>query len=276
MEKCVRLRATLRDRPRPTPFARQTWSWTFLDPANVQRLDLSPAARAAVSRLLAAVHVPQALQDRLTVPVVARTRTGNRTNLFRVVWTEADEQKLRLLRMHRLRRLRSRSAPVQSLNLAVVAVTTLLFASLVGGRLSREEAPRPPSGMARFSYVPIAAASVPSPDRDRAAATITDVRIEHDPGGEVVALRSSDPRSLLVGYCRVGLSAFCDPVELAYADSPDPEMRYGIFRSFLDLRAIRIRRDRASREWVAGNGLEPIAELEMDRLHLSATRIPLP
>jgi len=99
--------------------------------------------------------------------------------------------------------------------------------------------------------------------------------IERDETGQVVSVSASDPRSVLLGFCKVMTHGMCEPVELAWSDPPHPQVRYGVFRSFYDMRAIEIRRDPRTDQWSAGDGRGPIgAFLEQGR-PMSRHRVPV-
>jgi hypothetical protein len=80
---------------------------------------------------------------------------------------------------------------------------------------------------------------------------------------------------VLYGFCSVRAGSLCEPVELAWTEPRHPEVRIGVFRAFYDLRAIRIRRDRVSGQWVAGTGFSPVHDSVVQGMRLSSARTPI-
>lgn len=84
-----------------------------------------------------------------------------------------------------------------------------------------------------------------------------------DTEGRLLQVIGPDPRSVLVGFCTSGRrSDLKDPVGIAELDPPSVSERLGIFRnnalSNLPSRAIRIRKDDRTGDWIAGDGAIPI------------------
>jgi hypothetical protein len=80
---------------------------------------------------------------------------------------------------------------------------------------------------------------------------------------------------VLRGYCKHEPGQLCEPVELAWSDPPQPLLRFGVYRAFDDLRAIEIRHDPMTREWVAGDGRREIGRFLAHTLRMGNVRVPV-
>ena len=65
----------------------------------------------------------------------------------------------------------------------------------------------------------------------------------------------------------------CAPVELAWSEPPHPHLRLGLYRNEVTTRAIQIRRDPATRQWVAGDGHETIDDFLASSLRMGGNRL---
>jgi hypothetical protein len=97
------------------------------------------------------------------------------------------------------------------------------------------------------------------PSRETVLRSATDVR--QDGQGKVVQVVGPDPRSVTIAFCEsAGPVGRCDVIDVTPSIPPDTRLRLGLIRdqdkgSF---HTISIRRDRETRRWVAGDGLNPI------------------
>jgi hypothetical protein len=97
------------------------------------------------------------------------------------------------------------------------------------------------------------------PSRETVLRSATDVR--RDGRGRVVRVVGPDPRSVTIAFCEsYGTGRHFDVMEVTPSIPPDARSRLGLIRdpdkgSFY---TISIRRDRETRRWIAGDGLNPI------------------
>lgn len=100
--------------------------------------------------------------------------------------------------------------------------------------------------------------------------------VQQDETGRVLEVRGANPEAVLIAFCAAQRDpAPCDPVELATAWPGHSGVRIGIYRGFDDLsrlNAIRIRRDRRSGRWVAGDGTGPVVSYAANQLRMSEPR----
>jgi len=105
----------------------------------------------------------------------------------------------------------------------------------------------------------------------------TDARRDED--GDLVEVSGPDPSSVLITYCdKVSDGPAMEPIELASMRAGIQDSRLGVFRnpaSWDTLQMIRIRRDRQTGRWVAGDGKRPIFVAPLPDLPPDATRIPV-
>ena len=85
-----------------------------------------------------------------------------------------------------------------------------------------------------------------------------------DSTGQLVGVEGPDPRSVLIAFCSTGRHGqHRSPIEIMPAVPPNPYVRFGIFRNpdqpDAPPRAIRIRKDRESGRWIAGDGRHPVS-----------------
>ena len=94
------------------------------------------------------------------------------------------------------------------------------------------------------------------------AAPPSAVRVERDELGRVTEVSAPDPISVLRAYCASDAeNDRLQPLEIAATLPPFSSARLGVFRDQDELTArwaIRIRRDRDSHRWVAGDGTGPL------------------
>jgi hypothetical protein len=97
------------------------------------------------------------------------------------------------------------------------------------------------------------------PSRDAVLRSATSVR--NDGQGRVVQIVGPDPRSVTIAFCEsVGPERRFEVLDVTPSVPPDAGSRLGLIRD-LDknsFQTIPIRRDRETRRWVAGDGLNPI------------------
>ena len=97
-----------------------------------------------------------------------------------------------------------------------------------------------------------------------------------DEMGRITQVTGPDPGNVLQAFCeKTTGSEFIEPIEVTETVPPSREARLGVFRDLQSLdanQAIRIRRDRQSRRWVAGDGVHPIQVMQQPDLPPGAFR----
>ncbi|MCP3980243.1 MAG: hypothetical protein GY716_13140 [bacterium] len=105
------------------------------------------------------------------------------------------------------------------------------------------------------------------------------VRVTTDDDGRVTKISGSDPAAILRAYCKTEPSfGILTPLEITSAVPPYPGIRLGILRDSdrIEQRyAVRIRKDRRTRQWMVGNGSQPIVPIRAPTLPEDARRIPV-
>ena len=131
-----------------------------------------------------------------------------------------------------------------------------------------------PAATDRSEATPAISHGEPTTRRERLAAS-TDAR--RDEAGELVEVSGPDPSSVLITYCdKVSEGPAMEPIELASMRVGIQDSRLGVFRDPADwdtLQMIRIRRDRQTGRWVAGDGKRPIYVAPLPELPPEAPRI---
>jgi hypothetical protein len=224
--------------------------------------------RDRLRSFLDAIYIPQRLRSSIDLGSAPRTKSGNRTNELVVGWdrAESDETIRRWRNWVVVRRARAYKKAIGFRNAAIMATAFLLLVCL-GLGLQRTAKTGGSAKSNRISAT-IVSESKPVPK-------ISPPEIDRDDLGQVVEVRASDPSSVLLGYCGSNRDGLCEPIELAWSDPPHPRVRFGVYRSFLDLRAIEIRRDPLTRQWVAGTGRGPIQDFLTDVRRMSIKRVPV-
>jgi hypothetical protein len=101
-----------------------------------------------------------------------------------------------------------------------------------------------------------------------------------DETGRITQVTGPDPGNVLRAYCENAEGhGYLEPREVTDTVPKSREARLGVFHDPQSLtvdRAIRIRRDRQSRRWVAGDGVHPIQVLARPELPPGAFRMSLP
>jgi hypothetical protein len=214
------------------------------------------------------VYVPTNAWGWAPLSAVVRTPSGNRSNAV-ALELERDESTRVQRRIVRRICLKHRVTQKKKSVFRDGLVAAVLFLALqvvgVGlhmRSLSPVEGPVP----RQFSAV--------SQPRAHVAPVPVQPTIRRDDSGLPVEIRSADPQSVLLSYCRSLEGGFCDPVELAWTEPLQPGLRVGVFRAFHDLRAIEIRRDPLTRQWVAGDGRGPVTSFPTQARRLSKARVP--
>lgn len=179
----------------------------------------------------------------------------------------------------------ARKPITSSQRLAVAVVVVLLVAAVAAYGLNTwtslgDEA----RAVARLSEVASqkAAAEAEHPtDGDSTSPTADDDAenpVVTDDQGRVLAVSGPDPQSVLLRFCEASESNRLKPVELAPTVPPFPGSRLGVFRDFDRLEsffAIRIRKDRGTSRWIAGDGTRPIVAILAPEQPADAARIPV-
>jgi len=98
-----------------------------------------------------------------------------------------------------------------------------------------------------------------------------------DETGRITQVTGPDPGNVLRAFCKNAEgSEFFEPTEVTETVPPSREARLGVFRDLQSLtanQAIRIRRDRQTRRWVAGDGVHPVQVMRQPDLPAGALRI---
>lgn len=259
-----------RVRPRPVRGANFLM---FEDAEQVSRYDFSKlGGLRKLTNFLDALYIPQRLHARQFLDTI-RDRAGNRSNEVAVGWdhAEADEVLERWRKWVYVRRSKAERPPQLMAGMALAAA--ILVCVLVGLGVQRAGGTGKRGATAsRFQMTSVrggttAAAPVAPP--------ASEPRVERDEQGRLVEIRGADPRSVLRGYCKHEPGQLCEPVELAWSDPPQPLLRFGVYRAFDDLRAIEIRHDPMTREWVAGDGRREIGRFLAHTLRMGNVRVPV-
>jgi len=247
----------------------------FDSPGEVAEFDFDKLEETTTFRnFLDALYIPERLLSAFDLFPTARTRTGNRANDTSLGWDSAASddnikrwRKWVYVRRHKedTRILSMTNAIALGFGFALCVMIGVGLQHLANSKNKRVEASQFQMTSARGSandeapvrYVP------PPPE------------IVRDEDGQVVEIRASDPGAVLTGFCQSSSEGLCEPVELAWSDPPHAEKRFGIYRSFYDLRAIEIRRDPSTRKWVAGNGRNTIDDYLAHELRMSGRRLAI-
>ncbi len=224
----------------------------------------------SLASFLDALHIPERLGRSLVRRDSPRTKTGNRSNRVALVWERIEglsKYRTRVRWIRIMRRAAERRHLFSFLDgTAFVTLSLLLLFSGVGS--PRRQA-TPPGEPLRYSVAqPAAAVS----GRTEATQVVSPADVRWGDRGQVVEVRAADPSSVLIGYCRTTSAAFCQPVELAQADPPQPKLRFGVFRGFSEIRAIKIRLDAKSGMWTTGDGTQDVTDFSADALSMSGAR----
>ncbi|MCP3979478.1 MAG: hypothetical protein GY716_09140, partial [bacterium] len=168
-----------------------------------------------------------------------------------------------------------RDVPRWQIGLAIAALCLSSFQLLKSRSGSRALEPLPlPAEVLHEPVVDVGAAKEavrrPSP-----AAVV----VERNSEGEIVRVAGPDPRSVLITYCRsAGGNTHLRPVEVTSAVPAFAGTRLGMLRDLArvnELLAVRIRRDRRTRRWVAGDGRHAINPFQAPTLPPDAHRLPV-
>jgi len=113
---------------------------------------------------------------------------------------------------------------------------------------------------------------------DRSLRSIRSTTFDADGHGRPVRVAAHDARLVLISYCWSGRpSPRCEPLHVAIPAGRGIGFRLGVFQRSYDpdrRYAIEIRRDRATREWVAESGGEPIQVTAAPTLPAGTATIP--
>jgi hypothetical protein len=258
-----------------TPDRERCRSTSSVDDEGDIRTD-PPAEQSAVSRFLDALYIPEKLRHPLSVLPAIRSKAGNRTNLtaFEVECAKAKKKAIlwdKVLFIQR--RDEEELAVFFGTCMVVSAMLALAFLAGLGVRkaLTPEDVAQAMTPKV-FSMVS-KRKSFSEADSSRGRAVIDESEVRRNDLGQVVEIRAADPRSVLVGYCKVMTAKLCDPVELALSDPPHAQLRFGIYRGLDEMRAIRIRREPESGRWVAGDGTHEIHDYQARSLRMSGDRL---
>lgn len=119
----------------------------------------------------------------------------------------------------------------------------------------------------------------PDPTTERTAhqqALRSATAVQRDEMGRVTQVTGPDPGNVLWAYCEsVEGHEFLEPMEVTETLPVSRQARLGVFRDRQSVtvdRAIRIRHDRRSRRWVAGDGVHPIQVMDRPDLPPGAFR----
>ena len=232
--------------------------------------------RDKLSSFLDALYIPKALRDPRKLMIAGpRTRAGNRTNVTAGIWdvTEGRDKIKRWKKWVVIRRRREERLKINPIG-AVALVAGFGILLLLGFGVHRYATARRVAPSVS-TYTMASTRRPPKPQDARGGAVIDGAQVRIDDAGEILEVRAPDPRSVLIAFCREKRETMCQPVELASTEPPQPLTRFGIFRSFYDLRAIRITRDSGTGAWVAGGGAQPLADGLVFDLPLGGTRVPV-
>lgn len=245
----------------------------FASQRDVESYDFS---KLGITRLklsfLEAISFPKNRQTPLTMLMSCRTSVGNRTNETDHGWSVARSRHVaeRMRRWIVIRRQEYARQTLTVRNAIALAIGMLLFVVVGVGLQKSTEAPRKVPTRRQASFNP-----TPSPARSPQISVRLPPQAVRNDEGQVVEVRASDPGQVLIGYCEASTETVCDPVELAWSDPPHASVRFGVFRGFYDLRAIKIRQDPRTRQWIAGGDGEHIDDFLATTLRLGAQRIPI-
>jgi len=140
--------------------------------------------------------------------------------------------------------------------------------------------PVPPAPVAGGTSTKTGDAPTGSSRADAVAANVRDGSdVLTDEQGRVVSVSGPNPSSVLIAYCnRQDAGGKLEPLELTSTVPVYAGARLGLFRDldhFEGPLAIRIRRDRATGRWVAGDGRSPLAAVPAPTLPEEAQRFPI-
>jgi hypothetical protein len=158
--------------------------------------------------------------------------------------------------------------------LAVVGVATLSLATVSGFAWSWNVSQRHPAVVSRAARTaavtptPAVAETTPAQQKARALSRATRVRANDE--GELIQVVGPDPGSVLSSYCKA-VSGFLgvEPLHVRATVPTFRDARLGVFQDYENggvPRAIRIRRDAKSGQWVAGSGKAPIQTTDASEL----------
>jgi hypothetical protein len=152
---------------------------------------------------------------------------------------------------------------------ALLAVSVLISLGLQGA-LNPPEHRKPPPKVFSMTSTVKGQSKANAPSGPLAAEK---AKVRQNDLGQVVEVRASSPGSVLVGFCRTMMSTACYPAELAWSDPPHSHLRLGLYRNEVTMRAIQIRRDPDTRQWVAGDGREEIDDFLASSLRMGGNRL---
>jgi len=220
------------------------------------------------SRFLSALSFPKRL--RATVLTTGpRCALGNRYNDVAHGLYLASSEYFDT-RLQEWRRTRERQAYRQSLEFRYRMALAIMFLLFVWIGIGVQRAAI--SHVQSKSPTVYSMTSTARPVRARVAIA---PEIKKDDAGRLLQVRAADPKSAVIGFCQNAPGVMCEPFELAWSDPRHADLRYGIFRSFHDLRAIEIVRDRRTRQWVVGDNQQPVNDFLAHTRRMSRERIPL-
>jgi len=224
--------------------------------------------RSRQARFLDAVHIPTCLRSALSLSALARTKFGNRCNDITHEWEQAQSEHAtkRWRRWLSTRRERTYKRDLGFRNSLALAVGFVLLV-WTGIGIQRSTVPR--VRKLPTSY------SVPAASRPERISVAVPPEIRRDDFGQLVQVRAADPQSVLLSFCSNAEESLCEPTELAWGVPRHADVRYGVYRSFHDLRAIEIVRDPRTRQWVAGDGTRPVNDFLAHARGMSHKRIPV-
>jgi hypothetical protein len=233
------------------------------------------ARQTSCSSFLDALYIPQRLRIAPELLWSLRCKAGNRANAIAVTWERA-ETRARSLRWVNLLVLPQRKDEHWTAFLRSLLVTSaLLSVSLLGG-LELQGALDPPEHRTPAPKAFSMTSSVQRPSRTTAPhepVMAHRAEVLQNDLGQVVEVRASDPGAVLVGFCRTMMVTACDPVELAWSEPPHPQLRLGVYHDEFTKRAIQIRRNPTTRQWVAGDGQQAIENFLASSLRMSDDRL---
>jgi len=233
----------------------------------------SEEERSALVTFLDALYIPK-LRFPISLSASRRSKAGNRSNDVMVGWDTAEgDQKSALVRRW-IEFHERQTEKLSAFGMNVVVVTAVLMLLVMAGLAAQRKVLRPSRPSVAGAYS-VAKQRSGAGAAKKATPVIVAPAVRRDERGQPVEIRASDPRSVLYGFCSVRAGSLCEPVELAWTEPRHPEIRIGVFRAFYDLRAIRIRRDRVTGQWVAGNGLSPVHDSVVQGMRLSSARTPI-
>ena len=229
----------------------------------------APTQKNKQSSFLDALYIPTRLRSAVSLFLLPRTKVGNRCNSITSDrdQAESDREKQLWRNWIFIRHSRAYKQDLGFRNNLILLMGFGLFVCMGVGM--QREARSGAESQVPTSY------SMTSTPRPARTPVIPAPQVVTNEFGKPVQIRAADPQSVLLGFCRNARASHCDPVELAWGVPQRSDVRYGVYRSFHDIRAIEILRDPRTRQWVAGDGLLPVRDFLANTRDMGPDRIPV-